>query len=119
MDDEDFPKCSSLYSFTKERIAAKVKNIRKNFKKAVDMGRRSGGEKIVMSYYSLCCDIWAGAPATKSIEGEYTGLKPGLYFVISLKIKYLNCKLPVPAPDCLLDNPLQVSLQRRFFLNQT
>ena len=69
--DEDFPKCSSLHSFTKERIAAKVKNIRKNFKKAVDLGKRSGGGKIVMTFYNLCCDIWAGAPATKCIEGEY------------------------------------------------
>ena len=66
VDSEDFPKSSSLHSFTKERVAAKVKNVRKNFKKAVDLGRRSGGGKIVMTFYNLCCDIWAGAPAKAS-----------------------------------------------------
>eukprot|EP00112_Aurelia_sp_Birch-Aquarium-sp1_P018810 Seg4545.3 transcript_id=Seg4545.3/GoldUCD/mRNA.D3Y31 product="hypothetical protein" protein_id=Seg4545.3/GoldUCD/D3Y31 len=67
--DEEFPKSLPLDTITKERIAAKVKNLRKNYKKAVDLGKRSGGGRIVMTYYDLCNDIWAGAPATRSIEG--------------------------------------------------
>lgn len=66
---EEYPKSACLDTITKERIAAKLKCIRKNYKKAVDIGRRSGGGRVVMTFYDLCQEIWAGAPATKSIEG--------------------------------------------------
>ncbi len=67
---EAFPKSLSLETISKDRICIKVKTIRGNFKKAVDKGRRSGGGRIVMTFYDLCSDIWAGAPATKSIDGK-------------------------------------------------
>lgn len=67
----DYPKSKSLELLTKERIAAKLKTVRGNFKKAVDSGRRSGGGRVVMTYYDLYHDIWAGAPSTKSIDGTY------------------------------------------------
>ena len=69
--DEEFPKSLSLDTITKERIAAKVKNLRKNYKKAVDLGKKSGGGRIVMTYYDICNELWASAPATRSIDGMY------------------------------------------------
>ena len=69
---EEYPKSQSLETITKDRIAAKLKSIRKNYKKAVDKGKRSGGGRVVMTFYDLCQDIWAGAPATTSIEGTNT-----------------------------------------------
>ncbi|CAB4006661.1 Hypothetical predicted protein [Paramuricea clavata] len=66
----DYPKSKSLENITKERIAAKLKTIRGNFKKAIDSGKQSGGGRVVMTYYDLCHDIWAGAPSTKSIEAQ-------------------------------------------------
>ncbi len=67
---EEYPKSQCLDSVTKDRIAAKLKSIRKNYKKAVDKGKRSGGGRVVMTFYDICQDIWAGAPATTSIEGK-------------------------------------------------
>ena len=68
---EDFPKKKSCLHelITKDRIAAKVKTIRKNYKKAVDQGR-SGGRRVVCTFYDLCNDIWSGSPETQSIDGE-------------------------------------------------
>ncbi len=67
---EDFPKSLSLETISKGRICIKVKSKRVNFKKAVDKGRRIGGGRIVMTFYNLCSDIWAGAPANKSLDGK-------------------------------------------------
>ena len=75
---EEFPKqitSDGESPFTRERIATKLKAIRKNYKKAVDTGRRSGGGRIVMTFYDICSDIWAGSPATKSIEGQHRNAK--------------------------------------------
>jgi hypothetical protein len=54
--------------FTRERIASKIKDLRKKYKKAVDSGRRSGGGRTVASFYDVCNSIWGGCPATKSLE---------------------------------------------------
>ena len=58
--EEGFPKLSVLDSITKERMAAKVKQLRVKYKKAVDLGKRSGGALIIMAYFELCTDIWSG-----------------------------------------------------------
>ena len=67
--DCDYPKSSALSTFTKERIASKLKYIKRKYRRAVDSGRKSGGGKSVMSFFHLCKDIWAGSPSTNSIEG--------------------------------------------------
>ena len=71
----DFPRALCVENITKERISAKVKSIRTKYKKAVDVGRRSSGGRIVMMYYDLCSEIWEGSPSTNSIEGTKTALK--------------------------------------------
>ena len=53
---------------TRERIASKIKDVRKKYKKAVDSGRRSGGGRTVATFYDICNGIWGGCPATKSLE---------------------------------------------------
>ena len=68
---------------TKERISAKMKAIRKNYKKAVDIGKRNGGGRVVMTFYDLCHDICAGAPSTTSIEGT---VHIRVHFVFRLEI---------------------------------
>ena len=55
---ENFPKAQNLLGFTKDQIASKMKTIRKSYKKAVDLGRRSGGGRVVMTFYDLCNDVW-------------------------------------------------------------
>ena len=67
--DDEYPRLSKLEEITKERISAKLKIIRKNYKNAVDCGKRGGCGRVVMTFYNLCHDIWAGAPSTKRIEG--------------------------------------------------
>lgn len=53
---------------TQERIASKIKDKRKKYKKAVDCGRRSGGGRTVATFYDVCNEIWGGCPATTSLE---------------------------------------------------
>ena len=54
VEDEKFSSNSDLDSITKERVSAKLKSIRTNFKKAVDTGKRSGGGRIISMFYELC-----------------------------------------------------------------
>ena len=56
-------------SFNKDRIQNKLKRIKLNFRKAVDKGRRSGGGRVVTTFYEECCEIWSGASAVESITG--------------------------------------------------
>jgi hypothetical protein len=65
--------------FTREKIASKIKDLRKKYKKAVDTGRRSGGGRTVATFYDLCNEIWSGCPATTSIEN---GLDAGDMVVV-------------------------------------
>ena len=71
----DYPNSKSLQRITKERIAAKLKTVQKNFKKAVDSGKRSGRGRVVVTYYDLCHDIWAGSTSTNSIAGKQFTMK--------------------------------------------
>ena len=67
---EKFPNYTNIEEkITKNRIAAKLKKIRTNFRKAVDTGRKSGGGRIVFSFYDLCEKIWGSSPAVNSIPG--------------------------------------------------
>lgn len=54
-------------SMTKDRVTAKLKNIRTGFKKAADAGRRSGGGRVVFTFYDLCINLWGGSPSVTSI----------------------------------------------------
>ena len=60
--------------FTRERIAAKIKQIRGKYRKVLDAGRRSGGIWSLQQWIS-------GLPATKSIQA-------GLETVESLKASF-------------------------------
>ena len=69
-DKEKFPRrTEASRSFNKDRIQNKLKRIKLNFRKAVDKGRRSGGGRVVTTFYEECCEIWSGAPAVESITG--------------------------------------------------
>ena len=67
-DKEKFPRRTEASgSFNKDQIQNKLKRIKFNFRKAVDKGRRSGGRRVVTTFYEECCEIWSGAPAVESI----------------------------------------------------
>ena len=69
-DKEKFPRrTEASRSFNKDRIQNKLKRIKLNFRKVVDKGRRSGGERVVTTFCEECCEIWSGAPAVESITG--------------------------------------------------
>ena len=51
---------------TKKVLSAKLKVIRGKFREAVDSGRRSGHERVVLLYYELCERVWGESPATSS-----------------------------------------------------
>ena len=44
----------NLSLFTRERIASKIKDIRKRYKKAVDSGKKSGGGGTAATFYDVC-----------------------------------------------------------------
>lgn len=52
-------------------ITSKVKKVHSDYKKAADLGKRSGGRRIIMTFYDLCQDIWAGSPATTSLSSGF------------------------------------------------
>jgi len=54
-------------SLNKDRITAKLKSIRTGFKKAADAGRKSGGGRVVFTFYDLCVNLWGGSPAVTSL----------------------------------------------------
>ena len=39
-----------------------------NYKKAVDLGKRSGGGRILITFYDPCQDMWAESSATTSLS---------------------------------------------------
>ena len=39
---------------SKDRVAAKLKKIRQDYKKAADTKRKSGGGRVVFVFYDLC-----------------------------------------------------------------
>ena len=54
--------------FTIKRISAKLKSIRTGYKKAVDAKRRSGGGRVVLTFYDICENIWGGSPSVTNIK---------------------------------------------------
>ena len=52
---------------SKDRVAAKLKKIRQDYKKAADTKRKSGGGRVVFVFYDLCETIW-GSPAVTSLQ---------------------------------------------------
>ena len=51
-----------------QRIKAKVKEVRQQYRKAVTEGRRSGSGRIVCDNWELLKSIWGGSPATTTIS---------------------------------------------------
>ena len=51
----------------KDRITAKLKNIQTGFKKAADAGKKSGGDRVVLTFYNLCANLWGGLSAATSL----------------------------------------------------
>ena len=65
---EEYPNFADPSKITKERIIARLKRIKLNFRKAIDSGRRSGGGRVVLALYDECNDVWGGSPAVESID---------------------------------------------------
>ena len=67
---EEYPHTADPSVITKDRILSKIKRIKINYKKAVDTGRKSGGGKVVTTFYKECSDIWAGSPSVECINNS-------------------------------------------------
>ena len=50
-----------------ERLKEKLKNIRQDYRTAVNKGCRSGSGKIVKECFDILNEIWEGSPATNTI----------------------------------------------------
>ena len=72
---KNYPKTGNIEECIQELhkacITSKVKKVHSDYKKAVDLGNRSGGRRIIMTFYDLCQDIWAGSPATTSLSSGF------------------------------------------------
>ena len=53
---------------SKDRVAAKLKKIRQDYKKAADAKRKSGGGCVVFMFYDLCETIWGGSATVTSLQ---------------------------------------------------
>ena len=47
--------------FTRNKLATKVKQLRQNYRKAIDSGRKSGGGRIVATFFDLWGNICGGS----------------------------------------------------------
>ena len=50
-----------------DRVKEKIRNVRQDFRAAVNKGTRSGSGKIVQENFLLLTEIWGGSPATTSL----------------------------------------------------
>lgn len=57
--------------FTKEKISSRFKYLKYKYRKAVDNGR-SGGDRVVATFYQVCCDIWSAK------YGQWSRNPPGI-----------------------------------------
>ena len=53
---------------TKEKVATKLKAVRKKYRIAVDSGKKSGHGRVILLYFEECEAIWGGSPATTKIK---------------------------------------------------
>ena len=53
---------------TKEKVATKLKAVRKKYRIAVDSGKKSGHGRVILLYFDECEAIWGGSPATTKIK---------------------------------------------------
>ena len=63
---------------TRDRLTGKLKKLQHGYKKAVD-NKRSGGGRVIMTFYDLCSDIWGGSPCIESMPSgiESSSLNAG------------------------------------------
>ena len=54
-----------------DRVKEKIRNVRQDFRAAVNKGTRSGSGRIVQENYELLSEIWGGSPATTSLSFWY------------------------------------------------
>ncbi|KAI9527223.1 hypothetical protein NQZ68_032804 [Dissostichus eleginoides] len=71
-EEKDFPHDAS--AITKVQLTAKLKQIRRKYRQAVDLGRRSGQGRVVLMFFELCEEILGGSPATRSLS---SGIETG------------------------------------------
>ena len=64
---EDQEKYPNKEKPNKDRFAAKLKTIRSGYRKACDNGRKSGGGRIVLTFYGLCENLWVWSPTVISL----------------------------------------------------
>ena len=64
---KQYPKHQEKYpseeKLNKNRVAAKLKTIRRGPRKACNNGRKSSGSRIEFTCYGLCENLWRGSPA--------------------------------------------------------
>ena len=66
---KNFPhnKDSLLYFIAKGQVTTKLKQVKRNYRRAVYTGRRSANGHVVL-YFKLCEQLWGGSPATRGID---------------------------------------------------
>ena len=64
---KDFPLLDNLEVISKDRVAAKLKKIQQDYKKAADAKMKSGAGHVLFVFYDLCEIVWGGSPAVTSL----------------------------------------------------
>ena len=67
-DGKDIPVLENPEVISEDRVTAKFKKIRQDYKKAADTKRKSGGGRVVFVFYDVCETIWGGSPAVTSLQ---------------------------------------------------
>ena len=63
---EDQEEYRNKEKLNKDWVAAKFKTIRTGYRKVCDNGRKTGGSRILFTFYGFCENLWGGSPAVNS-----------------------------------------------------
>ncbi|KAK3736563.1 hypothetical protein QZH41_003138 [Actinostola sp. cb2023] len=84
-----------------DRVKEKIKNIRQDYRNAVNIGSRSGSGKIVKENYDLLTQIWGGSPATTTLPFGVDGDVLDSSFDETNDVNDNNNKIIVTIPEDL------------------
>lgn len=75
--DKDYPhNCEEI---TKERVASKLKSIRRKYRAAVESGRKSRHGRVILLYFEECKEIWGSSPEPPRLQNGTHSLSPTGY----------------------------------------
>ena len=117
----DFGNASCI---TKLQLTNKLKHVNRNFRKAVDKGKKSGYGRVVWLFFDVCTQIWGDCPTVTQIENgletEDVAIVPDADNVTNANMDNLDASIVVTNDVVVTDENSQLAYnERRNLLNKS